>query len=90
MCVIDDAGERLLLGNFGEQCQRGQPHQESVGRGSGAQSEYPGQRVTLGDGQRVEVIQQRRAQLVEPAEGQFYLRFNAGGPGDVPALETVG
>ena len=32
--VIDEAGQRLLLGGLGEQRQRGQPDQEPVGRGA--------------------------------------------------------
>ena len=34
--VVDDAGQRLLLGGLRHQRQRGQSHQEPVGRGTSA------------------------------------------------------
>ena len=34
--VIDNADQRLLLSDLGEQCQRGQPHQKPVRRRTGA------------------------------------------------------
>jgi len=32
--VVDEAGQRLLLGDLCEQCQRGEPHQEPVRHGA--------------------------------------------------------
>ena len=57
--VVDDADQRLLLGDLGEQRQRGEPHQEPVGRRTGAQSEHRRERLALRGGQPVEVIQHR-------------------------------
>ena len=88
--VVDDADERLLLGDLGEQRQRGQPDQEPVRRRAGAQSEHRGERVALRTGQAVEAIQHRRAELMEPAVGQLHLRLDAHGPRDVPARDPVG
>ena len=34
--IVDDADERLLLGDVGKQRQRGQSHQESLGHGADA------------------------------------------------------
>ncbi len=48
--VVDDADERLLLGDLGEQRQRGQAHEEPVRRGVCAQSEHRLQRIALRDG----------------------------------------
>ena len=48
--VIDDTGQRLLLGDLGEQRERGQPHQEPVGRRAGATAEHRRERVALRSG----------------------------------------
>jgi hypothetical protein len=48
MAVIDlPERERLLLGNLGEQRQRGQPHQEPVWRRALAEPEHRGESVAL-------------------------------------------
>ena len=83
--VVDDADERLLLGDLGEQRQRGEPHQEPVRRGTGALAEHRRERFPLRDGQPVEVIQHRSAELMQAAVGQLHLRLDADGPRDVPA-----
>ncbi len=88
--VVDDADERLLVGDQGEQCQRPESHQEPVGRRPGAQSEHRRQRVALRDGQPVEEIQHGCAELVEAGIGQLHLRLDARGPGDMPAGDSVG
>ena len=49
--VVDDADERLLLGDLGEQGERGEPNQESVGRRAGSRGRTRFQRVALGVGQ---------------------------------------
>ena len=59
--VIDETDQRLLLGDLGEQRQRGQPHQEPVGRGAGAAAEHRRERVALRNGQPAELVQHRRA-----------------------------
>ena len=88
--VVDDADERLFLGDLGEQRERGEPDQEPVGRRAGAPAEYGCERVALGDGQPVELIQHGSAELMEAAVGQLHLRLDADGPGDAPAGDTVG
>ena len=67
--VVDDADERLLLGDLGEQRQRGEPDQEPVRRRAGAQAEHRRERVALRGGQPVEVIQHRGAELMQAAVG---------------------
>ena len=88
--VVDDTGQRLLVGDLGEQRQRGQPDQEPVGRGVGAAAEHRRERVALRSGQPAEVVQHGRAELVEAGVGQFHLRLDAGGSRDVPAGNPVG
>ena len=88
--VVDDADERLLLGDLGEQRQRGEPDQEPVRARAGAQAEHRRERVALRGGQPVEVIEHRRAELMEAAVGQLHLRLDADGRRDAPAGDTVG
>ena len=88
--VVDDADERLLLGDLGEQRQRGESDQEPVGRRAGAPTEHRRERVALRGGQAVEAIQHRRAELVEAAVGELHLRLDANGRRDVPARDTLG
>ena len=88
--VVDDARQRLLVGDLSEQRQRGQPDQEPVGRRAGAAAEHRRERVALRCGQPVKVVQHGRAEQVEAGVGQFHLRFNAGGSRDVPVGDPVG
>ena len=88
--VVDDTGQRLLLGGLGDQRQRGQPHQEPVRRSAGAAAEHRRERVALRSGQPAEVVQHGRAELVQAGVGQLHLRFDAGGSGDVPAGDPAG
>ena len=48
--VVDDTGQRLLLGDLGEQRQCGQPDQEPAGRSAGAAAEHRLERVALRSG----------------------------------------
>ena len=78
--VVDDADQRLLLGDLGQQRQRGEPDQEPVGRRAGAPAEHGRERVALRGGEPVEVIEHRGAELVEAAVGQLDLRLDARPP----------
>jgi hypothetical protein len=88
--VVDDAGQRLLLGGLGEQRERGQPDQEPVGRSAGAAAEHRGERVALRDGQPAKMVQHGRTELVEAGIGQLHLRLDASSSRDVPAGNPVG
>ena len=88
--VVDDADQRLPLGDLGEQRQRGEPHQEPVGRRTGAQSEHRRERLALRGGQPLEVIQHGCAKLVQAAVGQLHLRLDANGRRDMPSRDTLG
>ena len=88
--VVDDADERLPLGDQREEPQRGEPDHERVRWWASVQSEHRREGVTLGTGQPVEVIQHRGAELMEAAVGQLHLGLNARRPCDMPALDTAG
>jgi hypothetical protein len=71
--VVDDTGQRLLLGDLGEQRERGQSDQEPVGRSAGATAEHRRERVALRNGQPVQVVQHGRAEQVQAGIGQLHL-----------------
>jgi hypothetical protein len=71
--VVDDADQWLVLGDLGQQRQGGQSDQEPVGGRAFAQPKDRCERVALGDGQPIQVLQQGRAQLVEAGVGQLHL-----------------
>ena len=79
LCVVDDAGQRLVLGGLRYQGQRGESHQKPVGCRTGAHAEHCRERVALRDGQPVQVVQHGRAQLMEAAVAQLHLRLHADG-----------
>ena len=82
--------ERLLLGDLGEQRQRGKSDQEAVGRGAGAQPEHRRERVALRHGQSLELVEHGYAELMEAGVGKLHLRLDADGRRDVPAVDPVG
>ena len=88
--VIDETDQRVLLGDLGEQRQRGQPDQEPVGRGAGAAAEHRREGVALRNGQPAELVQHRRTQLVQAGISQLHLRLDADGPRDMPVGDAVG
>ena len=88
--VVDDAYERLLLGDLSEQRQRCEPDQEPVGRRPAAPAEHSCERVALRDGQPLEVIQHRCAELVEAAVRELHLRLDADGVRQMPADDAIG
>jgi len=88
--VVDDTGQRLLLGDLSEQRQRGQSHQEPVRRRAGATAEHRRERVVLRSGQPADVTQHGRAELVQAGVGQLHLRLHPGGPGDMPVGHLAG
>ena len=82
--VVDDAEERLLFGDLREQGERGEPNQEAVGRGAGAQPEDGRERITLRHRQSFEVIQHRGTELVQPAVDELHLGLDADRGRDAP------
>ena len=74
--VVDDAQQRPLVGQLGEQAQHGQADQEPVRRGAGAEPEHDLERVTLRRRKARQPTQQRAAQLMQAGEGQLHLGFD--------------
>ena len=74
--VIDDADQRLGLGDLGQQRQGGQPDQEPVRGVPLAQPERRAERIALRARQTVEVLQHRCAQLMQPGERELHLGFD--------------
>jgi hypothetical protein len=73
LLVIDHADQRLLSGRLRQQAQHGQAEQEPVRRRAGGQAERGPQRVPLRFRKQLRMIEHRRAQLMQPREGQFHL-----------------
>ena len=71
--VIDRTHQRLLLRHVREQAQHRQSDHEPVRWLSGVHPESRGQRVPLRSWEVIEVVQHRRAQLVQAGEGQLDL-----------------
>ena len=80
--VVEGAHQWLLLANFGEQGEHGQPDQELARRRPGAQTERRRQGVALRFWQVLHVVEHRCAQLMQPGEGELHLRLDAGQPLD--------
>ena len=77
LLVVDHADQRALPGHVAEQAEHGQPDQEPVRRRPGGQPERGPQGIALRHRDPVEVVRHRRAQLMEPGEGQGHLGLHA-------------
>ena len=84
--VVDDAHERLLLGDVGQQAQDRQADQEAIRRRTGAQAERRAQRVALRARQMPETAEHRRAQRMQAGERELHLGLDARRPGDPASL----
>src|SRR5262249_47993734 len=73
------APHRPSLGHLRQQAQDGQADQKTVRRRSRAEAERGLQRLTLRNRQALEPVQHRRADLMQPSEGEFHLRLDACG-----------
>jgi hypothetical protein len=78
MGVVDDADDRSLLRDVGEQTQDRQADDEPIRRVAGTQTERDGKRVALRAGKIVQAIQERQAQLLQTRIREFHLRLDAG------------
>ena len=87
--VVHDAEDGRLLGGGGHQAQRGQRDQEAVGGLPGRQAERDPEGGLLRLGKRVEAVEHRRAQLVQPGIGQLHLRLDAGDLDDPEARRAL-
>ena len=78
--VVDEADQGLLVADHRHQAQHRQSDQESIRRWTGTQAERGAESVALRPGQVPEVIQRRRAELMQPGVGKFHLGFDSGRP----------
>jgi hypothetical protein len=80
LCVIHEAHQGTILADVGQQAEDGHPDEKAIRRRPRFQSECCRECVMLGRGQATEVVEKRGAQLVEAAEGELHLGFDARGP----------
>ena len=79
LLVIHQADHRLLLSRLGQQAQDSQGNEEAIRRRPGTDAERGLQRIALRIRKPVDVIKDRRQQLMQPSEGQLHLRLDTGG-----------
>ena len=77
MSVLHETEQRPLLGRGGQQAEHGESDQEPVRDVTGCEAQGDIQRVPLRLRQRVELVEQRRAELMDPGERQLHLRLHA-------------
>ena len=75
--VVDDAQQRPLLGDLGEQAQRREADEEPVRRVARALAEHDLERLALRSRKLRQPIEHRHAQLVQAGEGELHLRLDA-------------
>ena len=75
--VLHQTQHRPLLGCGGQQAQHGQSDHEPVRDVTGCDAQRHVQRVLLRLGQRIEPVEQRCAELMDPGERQLHLGFHA-------------
>ena len=75
--VLHETEQRPLLGRGGQQAEHGESDQEPVRDVTGCEAQGDVQRVLLRLRQRVELVEQRRAELMDPGERQLHLRLHA-------------
>ena len=81
--IVHQAQHGSLLGGLGQQREQRQAEQEAGGRLAGRVAERDPQGIPLWPRERVDAGEQRRAELMQPGEGQLHLGLDAGDPGDV-------
>ena len=75
--IVDDAQQRPVPCRLGAQAEHREADEESIRRVAGAEAEGRAQRLALGAGQRVQVVQQRRAELLQPGVRELHLGLGA-------------
>jgi hypothetical protein len=88
--VVDQAEQRSLRRDFGEQTQRGQPDDEAIGRRSSCQAEHRAQRVALWPRKSSEMVDHRGAQLMQCREGELHLGLDASRSGKPATVRVPG
>ena len=88
--IVDDAYERLLLGDLGKERQRRERDEEPIRGVSRSEAEHGGDRFALRSGKALELVEHRRADLVEAAVGELELGLDANRAHDAPTPHPSG
>jgi hypothetical protein len=83
--VLDDAQERLLFGDVGQEAENGEAHEKAIRCGARGQPEGGAQRVALGPRQMLEPVEHLPTELMHTGERQLYLGLHAGDARDAEA-----
>jgi hypothetical protein len=74
--IIDNADERLFLGHLCQQAEHRQPDQKPIRHLPPTQAERPAERIALRARQTPQMVQHRRAELMQPGERELHLGLN--------------
>src|ERR671910_1520240 len=77
MSVLHEAEQRPLLGRGRQQAEHGECDQEPVRDVTRCEAQGDVQRVLLGLWERVESVEYRRTELMDPGERELHLRLHA-------------
>jgi hypothetical protein len=77
MSVLHETEQRPLLGRGRQQAQHGEPDQKPIRDVTRREAQGDVQRVPLGLRERVELLEHRRAELMDPGERELHLRLHA-------------
>src|SRR5262249_24657387 len=83
-------GTARVAGDLGEQAERRERHEEPVGGRAGREAEGDAEGVPLRLGKRVQLREERRAELVQPGERQLHLGLDTGDLDDAEARRLAG
>ena len=84
--VLDDAQQRLLLGDVGQEAEHGEADQKAIRCGARGQPEGGAQRVALGPWQTIQPVEHLRStEPMETGVRQLHLGLHAGDAGDATA-----
>ena len=79
MGVVDEHGDRPVLGDPAQQAEHGRADREPLAAGPGCQGERGAERLGLRGGDRVQVLQDRAQELEQAAERHLLLGVDPGG-----------
>ena len=90
LSVLHETEQRPLFGRGGQQAEHGEADEEAIRHVTGCQAQRDIQRVSLRLRESVELVEQRRAELMDPGERQLHLRFRAGDLHHTESRGTIG
>lgn len=80
LSIVDDADQRLLLGNFSQQPEDCQPHLEPIRWWAGAKTERDLHGLALRTREALERVEHRPEQLLQAGERKLHVGLHAGHP----------